>query len=55
MELCRHVQSQLLSLRGEYQEVLVQLKEAHSLMERHVESATKAMENEVGFVFSSWK
>lgn len=47
VELCKHVQTQLSSLREEYQGVLNQVKEAHTLLERHVERTVKSTENEV--------
>lgn len=50
VELCRHLQSQLSSLREEHQGALSQLKEAHALLERHVETSTRASHNEVGIL-----
>lgn len=47
MELCKHLQAQLSSLREEHQGVLNQLKEAHVLLERHVENSARAMDDEV--------
>lgn len=47
VELCRHLQSQLSSLRDEHQGTLNQLKEAHTLLERHVENTTRANHQEV--------
>lgn len=46
-ELNKQLQDQLSSLRKEHQEVLRQLKDAHSLIEKHAESLTTATQNEV--------
>lgn len=47
VELCGHLQSQLSSLREEHHGVLNQLKEAHTLLERHVENTARANDKEV--------
>lgn len=51
-ELNKQLQLQLSGLREEHQAVLGRLKEAHSLLEKHVETSNRAQESEVqlGFV-----
>lgn len=46
-ELCKHLQAQLSSLRAEHESALSQIKEGHSLLERHVDNTNRAMKNEV--------
>ena len=47
MELNHQLQEQLSALREEHQTVIQQLKEAHSLVERHIENSTKLSTAEV--------
>ncbi len=46
-ELNKQLQDQLSSLRKEHQDVLRQLKDAHSLIETYAQSLTTATKNEV--------
>ena len=48
-ELNKQLQVQLSGLREEHQTVLSCLKEAHSLLEKHVEASNKAQEGEVHY------
>ena len=48
-ELNKQLQVQLFGLREEHQTVLGHLKEAHSLLEKHVETSNKAQEGEVRY------
>lgn len=47
VELNKQLQVQLSGVRGEHQTVLDQLKEAHSLLDKHIETCNRAQENEV--------
>ena len=46
-ELNKQLQVQLSSVRDEHQTVLSRLKEAHALLDKHIETSNKAQENEV--------
>lgn len=46
-ELTKQLQLQLTSLREEYQRALQQLKEAHTLIDKHVESNSRLQTSEV--------
>lgn len=48
VELNHQLQAQLLGLREEHQAILQQLKEAHNLIQRHVETSVKLSANKVG-------
>ncbi len=47
MELNRQLQVQLAGLREEHQTTIQQMKEAHTLIERHVESSARLGASEV--------
>ncbi len=47
MELNKQLQVQLASLREEHQTTIQQMKEAHSLIERHVDSSARLSVSEV--------
>ena len=46
-ELNKQLQVQLSSVRDEHQAVLSRLKEAHVLLDKHIETSNKAQESEV--------
>ena len=48
VELNHQLQAQLLGLREEHQAILQQLKEAHNLIQRHVETSAKLSSSKVG-------
>jgi len=52
VELSRQLQAQLVGLREEHQAILQRLKEAHGLIERHLETNAQLSASEVGH-FSS--
>ena len=47
MELNHQLQEQLSALREEHQSIIQQLKEAHSLVERHIDNSAKLSATEV--------
>lgn len=47
VELNHQLQEQLSALREEHQNIILQLKEAHSIVERHIETSTKLSATEV--------
>lgn len=55
MELNRQLQDQLSALREEHQGMIQQLKEAHSVIDRHIESTTMLSANEVKFTAATGK
>lgn len=52
VELCQHLQAQLSSLRAEHEKSLHQIKEGHTLLERHVENTNRSVQNEVSRLVS---
>ena len=46
-ELNKQLTAQLAGVRGEHQTLLDQLKEAHSLLDKHIESSNRAQDSEV--------
>ena len=47
MELTKQLQTQLCGLREEHQAMLGRLKDAHSLLDKHVEASNRLQESEV--------
>ena len=53
-ELNKQLQSQLSGVREEHQAVLAQLKQAHTLLDKHIETCNKAQESEVCIYNLQW-
>ena len=52
MELNRQLQAQLSGVREEHHAVLEQLKEAHSLLDKHIDTCNRAQQNEASLSLS---